>query len=68
MRGYLGALEAEYGENPESADWIAWIRRYLDERVDPLASPPTMPAAPEPRPDDLKPFLDGFSPDGPPSA
>jgi hypothetical protein len=42
-----------------------WTRRYVDERLDPLASPPVMPAEPEVRPDDLKPFLSGLSPYGP---
>ena len=65
LRMYLDALEEKYGEAPESAEWIAWVRRYVDERLDPLASAPVMPAEPEVRPDDLKPFLGGFSPYGP---
>lgn len=68
IRSFLEALEAKYGDNPDSADWIAWIKGYLDERLDPLASPPTMPARPDATPDDLKPFLSGgLSPYGPPS-
>jgi hypothetical protein len=65
LRAYLDALEEKYSSAPESAEWIAWVRRYVDERLDPLASPPVMPAEPEARPDDLKPFLDGLSPYGP---
>lgn len=65
LRSYLDVLEAAYGDAPASAEWIAWIRRYVDEHVDPLASPPVMPAEPEVRPDDLKPFLGGLSPYGP---
>jgi hypothetical protein len=65
IRSYLDALEARYSDSPDSAEWIAWIRTFLDERVDPLASPPTMPEKPEISPDDLKPFLDGLSPYGP---
>lgn len=65
LRTYLDALEATYGDARESAEWIAWIRRYIDEHLDPLASPPVMPAEPEVRPDDLKPFLGGLSPYGP---
>jgi hypothetical protein len=65
LRAYLDALEETYGDAAESADWIAWVRRYVDERLDPLASPPVMPAEPEVRPDDLKPFLSGLSPYGP---
>jgi hypothetical protein len=44
---------------------IAWTRRYVDKRLDPLASPPVMPAEPEVRPEDLKPYLGGLSPYGP---
>ena len=65
LRTYLDALEESYGDAPESAEWIAWIRRYVDERLDPLAAAPVMPAEPEARPDDLKPFLGGLSPYGP---
>jgi hypothetical protein len=65
LRTYLDALEVKYGGAPESAEWIAWVQRYVDERLDPLASPPSMPTEPEVRPDDLKPFLGGLSPYGP---
>jgi hypothetical protein len=65
IREYLSLLEERHGTNPESAEWIAWIRRYVDERLDPLATPPTMPAEPEISADDLKPFLGGISPYGP---
>jgi hypothetical protein len=65
LRTYLDALEEAHGDAPESAEWIAWTRRYVDERLDPLASPPPMPPEPEVRPDDLKTFLSGLSPYGP---
>jgi hypothetical protein len=65
IREYLSLLEECHGTNPDSADWIAWIRRYVDERLDPLASPPGMPAEPEVSATDLKPFLGGISPYGP---
>lgn len=44
---------------------LRWIRSYVDEHLDPLASPPAMPVEPEIKPDDLKPFLGGASPYGP---
>lgn len=66
MRDYLSLLEERHGNHPEAAEWIAWIRRYVDERLDPLASPPAMPAEPEIKPDDPKPFLGEVSPYGPP--
>lgn len=65
IRDYLSMLQERHGTAPESADWIAWIGRYVDERLDPLASPPAMPGEPEIKPDHLKPFLDGVSPYGP---
>jgi hypothetical protein len=64
-REYLTLLEERHGHRDESVEWIAWIRRYIDEQLDPLAGPPTMPAEPEIKPDDLTPFLDGLSPYGP---
>ena len=65
LRMYLDALEEKYGEAPESAEWIAWARRYVDRCLDPLASAPAIPAEPEVKADDLKPFLRGLSPHGP---
>ncbi len=63
-REYLQALKNEFGGSPEADEWIAWIRAHI-ECIDPLRSPPTMPEVPEPRPEDLKPFLGGLGPYGP---
>ena len=63
---YLSVLRDRYGTSPESATWIRWIARYVDEKLDWLTRPPTMPEDPEPAPEDLKPFLGGLSPHGPP--
>lgn len=65
IRDYLSLLEERHANTPESAEWIAWIRRYLDERLDPLVPSPAMPAEPEIKPEDLKPFLGGINPYGP---
>jgi hypothetical protein len=59
IRDYLALLEERHGDSPESADWIAWIRRYVDEHLDPLFSAPEMPHEPDIRPEDLRPFLSG---------
>jgi hypothetical protein len=67
IRVYVSLLEERHGTNPDSAEWIAWIRRYVDEEVDPLTSPPAMPAEPEISAADLKPFLGRISPYGPQS-
>ncbi|HEU5215275.1 MAG TPA: hypothetical protein VFU30_07020 [Gaiellaceae bacterium] len=65
-REYLQVLCERYGDYPESTEWIAWTGRYIDEHIDPMTRPPTMAEEPEPAPDDLKPFLGGLSPYGPP--
>ena len=57
VRDYLSLLEERYGDDPTSAEWIAWVRRYVDESLDPLATPPSMPTEPEIKPEDLRPFL-----------
>lgn len=62
---YVTALEATHGESPETREWIDWIHSYM-ERIDPLRSPPGLPEQVEISPEDLKPFLGGLSPYGPP--
>lgn len=65
-REYLEAVESEFSGNPDTDEWIEWIRTHI-ERIDPLRSAPAMPEVPEIRPEDLKPFLGGLSPYGPSS-
>ncbi|MFI1999605.1 hypothetical protein [Streptomyces sp. NPDC020330] len=48
----------------EAEAWIDWAAARV-ERLDPLNTPPQLPDIPEPRPDDLKPFLGHWSPYGP---
>ncbi|MEU3656581.1 hypothetical protein AB0E67_27975 [Streptomyces sp. NPDC032161] len=48
----------------EAEAWIDWAAARV-ERLDPLNTPPRLPDIPEPRPDDLKPFLGHWSPYGP---
>ncbi|MFF4672668.1 hypothetical protein ACFY1C_22890 [Streptomyces sp. NPDC001279] len=48
----------------ESEVWIDWAAATA-ERLDPLSTPPRLPDIPEPRADDLKPFLGHWSPYGP---
>jgi hypothetical protein len=65
MRAYLVELEAAHGESAVSAEWIAWIRSYIDKR-DPLTNAPEMPVSPDISREDLKPFLPpGVNPYGP---
>jgi hypothetical protein len=46
-----------------SHQWIAWIRHYAD-RVDPIRQLPGLPDETAIGHDELRPYLDGFSPDG----
>jgi hypothetical protein len=66
-RDYLSLLEERHRgvTDPSAAELVRCIRRYVDEHLDPLASPPAMPADPEIRAEDLKPFLGHVSPYGP---
>ncbi|MFE1687438.1 MULTISPECIES: hypothetical protein [Streptomyces] len=48
----------------EAETWIDWAATRV-ERLDPLNTPPRLPDIPEPRADDLRPFLGHWSPYGP---
>lgn len=48
----------------EAETWIDWAAARV-ERLDPLNTPPRLPDIPEPRADDLRPFLGHWSPYGP---
>lgn len=41
--------------------WLAWAEGYADQ-IDPVLNPTGPPADPEPTPEALRPFLDGWSP------
>ncbi|CAL9422520.1 hypothetical protein SUDANB105_01873 [Streptomyces sp. enrichment culture] len=67
---YVGAVRTRVGALPpdqartEADAWISWAAATV-ERLDPLSSPPRLPDVPEPRADDLRPFLGHWSPYGP---
>jgi hypothetical protein len=71
LRAYCDALEARVrvatkDDDPKvfaAEQWLKWARRYL-ERLDPLTDLPTVPSEPTLTGDDLKPFLEGWSPNG----
>ncbi|MFZ1155542.1 MAG: hypothetical protein WAN93_11615 [Solirubrobacteraceae bacterium] len=65
IRTYCSAAESTHTDVPETLKWIAWARSYADT-IDPLQRAPGMPAAPTSvQPEELRPFLDGWSPYGP---
>lgn len=65
IRAYCDELEALQPSGPASAEWVAWARAHADD-VDPTKAPQQLPGPPAKVPlDELKPFLDGWSPHGP---
>lgn len=68
LRQYCDALDQLVSEEPpdesSAREWATWARSYT-ESIDPLREAPTVPAVPDPKAEDLKPFLDGWSPYGP---
>lgn len=67
---YLAALQIHVDslDEPErvaaAREWQAWAVAYR-KTVDPFGKPVGMPEVPEPKPDDLKPFMHGLNPYGP---
>ncbi|WP_432065976.1 hypothetical protein [Streptomyces sp. C10-9-1] len=61
-------LEVAAGEDDavvaSAHGWLAWARRYV-QNLDPLTRLPVMPTAREPKPEELAPYLNGWSPHGP---
>lgn len=73
LTAYCDQLEQRLQEagpdHPDAAaatQWLSWARAYT-ESVDPLQALPQMPATPEFKAEDLKPFLGRWSPYGPES-
>ncbi|MFD3327709.1 hypothetical protein [Streptomyces sp. NPDC058701] len=63
LRRHAATLPA--GPESDGAEaWIAWADGHV-RRLNPLSGTLGMPDFPEPRADDLKPFLHGLSPYGP---
>jgi hypothetical protein len=70
LDAYLAEMEASIPaivgkkERAAATEWMTWAREYR-RRIDPLTKPLGTPAVRKPTPDDLKPFLHGWSPYGP---
>lgn len=68
---YLTAMRARarslpVDEQSGAHQWIAWVQQHRDA-TDPLMGTLAMPPIPDPKPEDLKPHLGGWSPYGPES-
>ncbi|WP_369263719.1 hypothetical protein [Streptomyces sp. R35] len=67
---YVGALRLHAEGLPpgpareEAEAWIAWAESHV-QRLNPLNGSPSLAEIPEPRTEDLKPFMHGWSPYGP---
>lgn len=70
VRDYLDALQAridtiaDFDDGLAAKEWHRWSEEWA-ATADPLVQPLAMPVVPEPKPDDLKPFLNGWNPYGP---
>ncbi|KOV77124.1 hypothetical protein ADL01_16060 [Streptomyces sp. NRRL WC-3618] len=73
LSAYCMALERRIGELNGAVDesaldsarrWLEWARGYV-RSIDPLSRLPEMPHTREPKPEELKPYLKGWSPYGP---
>lgn len=65
LREYCDAMEVAHGEDPESAEWIAWARDFAS-RLNSLSERPSMPEPPEETPEALQEHLPkGWSVHGP---
>ncbi|WP_406505385.1 hypothetical protein [Streptomyces sp. NBC_00212] len=74
LREYCAALEVRIAEASASEEaqvaspreWLGWAQRHI-EAIDPLRRLPGMPTPREPKADELKSYLNGWSPHGPES-
>lgn len=65
IREYAAAVEVRFPDEADAAAWVRWAVDHADS-LDPLANPVRVPADPtDPKPDELRPFLRGWSPYGP---
>lgn len=62
MAEKIGQLEGE--DLAAAEEWLIWSQQYA-QRLDPLNGPLAVPRFPDPTSDELKPFLNGWSPYGP---
>jgi hypothetical protein len=65
LAGLRTVLQGGGEQQPAGApEWTEWIASYRQE-IDPFRHPPVMPTVCDPSPEDLRPFLNGWSPYGP---
>ncbi|MGI8333657.1 hypothetical protein ACRYCC_27220 [Actinomadura scrupuli] len=71
IRRYVARIRDHASEtrtqlSEESERWLTWAETYATA-VDPTRTLPRFPEVPEPKADDLRPYLGGWSPHGPPA-
>jgi hypothetical protein len=65
IRRYCDHLENRHDGGTSAREWVTWARMHADH-LDPVGQVPQMPdQPPKVAPEDLRPFLDGWSPYGP---
>jgi hypothetical protein len=65
IRAYCDSIEVTQPCDQATAEWVAWARAHADD-IDPTNAPQRLPGPPANVPlDELKPFLNGWSPHGP---
>ena len=66
VRTYLEAVKnrSNPGDGSGGQQWVGWVEAFAAS-IDPIRKGLEMPSIPEPEPEDLKPYLAGWSPHGP---
>lgn len=65
IRTLCDEIERRYPDDEEAMAWVTWCLEHATS-IDPIATPPRRPERPDHvRPDELAPFLGGWSPYGP---
>jgi hypothetical protein len=64
-REVIGLAKGRPDLTEADRDWLAWAESFVTTRLDPTLTPLAPGEAPEPKPEELKPFLGRWNPHGP---